>query len=151
MTSFRQILLPVDFSELSDHAAPFACTLAETCGATVHVLHVNAPAAPDAGAGVAMLPFKGTELQRALAEFADKHFTGLAAPPITHLAMGRPVAVITEYARETKIDLVVIGTHARGVVNRIFKGSVSKSVMEHAPCPVLMVPLAAPVPALVEG
>lgn len=151
MASFGQILLPVDFSELSDHAAPFARVLAETCGATVHLLHVFTPTVPDAGAGIAMLPHKGNELQQMLAEFGDRHLANLGTPPIARVAMGSPVTVITEYARENKIDLIVIGTHARGVMNRIFRGSVSKSVMEHAPCPVLMVPLVAAVPVAVEG
>jgi universal stress protein A len=151
MTTIRNILLPVDFSELSDHAAPFVRSLAESCDAKVHLLHVYVPVAADAQAGVALLPLKATEFKQSLSDFADKHFAGLENPPTAYLAVGRPVRNITEYARENTIDLIVVGTHAKGLLNRIFMGSVSKSVMEHAPCPVLMVPLAASTPALVEA
>lgn len=150
MSAFKHILLPVDFSELSEHAAPFARSLAEVCDATVHTLHVFTPGVPDVSSGIALLPYTGEELRQMLLAFTDKHFTGLANRPIPHVAMGSPVTAITEYASEHTIDLIVIGTHARGVINRIFKGSVSKSVMEHSPCPVLMVPLAVSVPLPVE-
>ena len=44
---------------------------------------------------------------------------------------------------EKKPDLVVMGTHADGVLRRLVFGSVSKQVLESAPCGVLLVPLAA--------
>jgi hypothetical protein len=59
---------------------------------------------------------------------------------------GPPVPVITEYAREMNIDLIVVGTHARGVVNRILMGSVSRAVLEKASCAVLIVPQTAAAP-----
>ena len=60
---------------------------------------------------------------------------------MTKVLEGAPDLQISRYAADAAIDLIVIGTHARGLVRRIFLGSVSKAVMEHAPCPVLMVPL----------
>ena len=62
---------------------------------------------------------------------------------MTKVLEGAPDLQICRYAAETAIDFIVIGTHARGLVRRIFLGSVSKAVVEHAPCPVLMVPLTA--------
>lgn len=44
------------------------------------------------------------------------------------------------HASET-MDLVVLGAHQRGLVPRTFSGSVSASVVEHARCPVAVVPL----------
>jgi len=61
---------------------------------------------------------------------------------ISDVRVGVPHDTITHYARERNIDLIVIGSHARGMVNRIFFGSTSKAVLESALCPVLMVPLA---------
>ncbi len=53
---------------------------------------------------------------------------------------GPPAAVICAYGHEIGADLIVLGTHARGLARRLLLGSVSKDVLEHAGCPVLMVP-----------
>ena len=81
------------------------------------------------------------EAEEALERFVQKQLSGIAVPVVTKVLEGAPDLQISRYAAEAAIDLIVIGTHARGLVRRIFLGSVSKAVMEHAPCPVLMVPL----------
>lgn len=45
-----------------------------------------------------------------------------------------------------QIDRIVTGTRAGGIVRRVFHGSVSKSVLEHAPCAVVIVPPIASLP-----
>jgi nucleotide-binding universal stress UspA family protein len=45
---------------------------------------------------------------------------------------------ICEYARETGIDQIVIGSHGRSGLTRLFLGSVSEWVLEHAKCPVII-------------
>ncbi|MBY0552495.1 MAG: universal stress protein [Candidatus Obscuribacterales bacterium] len=46
---------------------------------------------------------------------------------------------INQFAREQKVDLIVVGTHHRRGLARIFEGSVSSAVIAHAPCSVLVV------------
>ncbi|MBU0718869.1 MAG: universal stress protein [Planctomycetes bacterium] len=150
MVAIKRILLPTDFSELADHAALFARMLSETHGAALHVLHVRNPLAaavpaPEAAAGIMLLPASEAELRQQLELFVRERLSGIRAPVVAEVLTGSPVSEITRYAKEAHIDLIVVGTHARGVVNRIFFGSVSKSVLENAPCPVLMVPLASAV------
>ena len=41
----------------------------------------------------------------------------------------------------SRADLLVVGTHQRGPVGRLLFGSVSTSVLEHATCPVAVVPM----------
>jgi nucleotide-binding universal stress UspA family protein len=48
-------------------------------------------------------------------------------------------ADILEYAREQPIDLIVMGTHGRGVLHHLLMGSVAERVVRSAPCPVLTV------------
>jgi len=140
MSAIRRILVPTDFSDLAVATAQWARSLVQELAAEVHLLYAVAPAPSDESLAIAPLPVKAEQLRSLLQDFAREHFPDLAVPPVVHLAIGLPVSVITEYAREKEIDLIVIGTHARGVLNRIFMGSVSKAVMERAPCPVLMVP-----------
>lgn len=147
MTTFKRILLPTDFSELADHAVMFARMLSEIHGASLHVLHVRDPLAsavpaPEMAAGIMVLPPDEAELRKQVEIFVQEHLAGIQAPVVMEVITGSRVNAITHYAMESHIDLIVIGTHARGVVNRILFGSVSKSVLESAPCADLMVPLA---------
>ncbi|MBK9128661.1 MAG: universal stress protein [Phycisphaerales bacterium] len=145
---FKNILLPTDFSELAQYAAEFARSLAEKYGATLHVLHVRTSVltpgpAPELGMGVEVLVPDETELQASLDRFVAEHLSGLSVPVTSSLMIGSPAGQIAEYAKANAVDLIVIGTHARGLVNRILLGSVSKTVLESAHCPVLMIPLTA--------
>jgi nucleotide-binding universal stress UspA family protein len=148
MTRIRRILLPTDYSDLARNAAAYARSLAEMCGATLHVVHVveRVPVVIlGAGSSAVALAVPGPEAPAAAREAMDRfvrdQLAELAVPVVAHVLEGSPDVQIARYAVEASIDLIVIGTHARGVVKRIFLGSTSKSVLEHAPCPVLMVPL----------
>jgi nucleotide-binding universal stress UspA family protein len=46
---------------------------------------------------------------------------------------------IVRYAKERDIDLIVMGTHGRGLVAHAVLGSVAERVVRYAPCPVLTV------------
>ncbi len=46
---------------------------------------------------------------------------------------------IVDVAESESADLIVVGTHDRGAVGRLFLGSVSDHVVRHARCPVMVV------------
>jgi nucleotide-binding universal stress UspA family protein len=48
-----------------------------------------------------------------------------------------PGAAIVKYACDTKIDLILVGTHGRSGFSDFFMGSVAQEVVRTAPCPVL--------------
>lgn len=52
---------------------------------------------------------------------------------------GLPARVITDFASEASIDLIVVGTHGRGAFAHALMGSVAEQIMRTAPCPVLTV------------
>ncbi|HUH12760.1 MAG TPA: universal stress protein, partial [Longimicrobiales bacterium] len=56
------------------------------------------------------------------------------------VAEGRPPDRILEAREQTGADLVVVGSHGRGALGRIFLGSVSGAVLRRCPGPVLLVP-----------
>jgi nucleotide-binding universal stress UspA family protein len=152
----NRILIPTDFSQLATRALRYACDLAQTCRAELHVLHIVSPAtavpiAAGAESGMGLpgtIPMdsvhdvvvqKTSELQTHMAVFDH----GMPVQPIAIVRSGVPWWEIVHYADEVAIDLIVIGSHARSVMKRILLGSTSKSVLEHSACPVLMVPIAA--------
>jgi nucleotide-binding universal stress UspA family protein len=55
-----------------------------------------------------------------------------------------PAAEIVEHARSMPADLLVLGTHGRSGIERLFLGSVAERVLRLADCPVLTVPVQQP-------
>ena len=53
---------------------------------------------------------------------------------------GEPGPAILEAAVSESADLIVVGSHRRGPVQRVLLGSVSEHVVRNAHCPVLVVP-----------
>jgi nucleotide-binding universal stress UspA family protein len=57
----------------------------------------------------------------------------------TELLFGTPESRIVETAEEMKADMIILGSHGYNAWERLLLGSVSNSVVHHAPCSVLVV------------
>lgn len=57
----------------------------------------------------------------------------------TDVLFGSPESRIVETAEEMNADLIIVGSHGYGSWERLLLGSVSDSVVHHAPCSVLVV------------
>jgi nucleotide-binding universal stress UspA family protein len=140
------ILVPTDFSECSREALRRGVELARRLGGEVVLVHAvdtsplfTAPEpfamgpAPivDAVAIAAKIRAGAAEALGAVAAEA-----GVAR---TEVLEGAPAASIVERARGLPADLVVLGTHGRSGVSRLFLGSVAERVVRLAPCDVLVV------------
>lgn len=137
--ALRQILVPTDFSDESHAALAYGAALADTFGATLHVLHVlQLIAAPEPAAVL----YESRQLEAT----AWDDLRGLLAGDDyarvqARLAIewGTPVDEIIRYAKEHEIDLISMGTHGRGGLKRLILGSVAESTVRRAPCPVLTI------------
>ena len=81
-----------------------------------------------------------------LAETSDKlkAFTDAGKITISNdILFGSPDSRIVETAEEWNADLIVVGSHGYSRWERLLLGSVSDSVVHHAPCSVLVVRTAA--------
>lgn len=66
-------------------------------------------------------------------------FPGVALNITAEVISGSPQRVLVEKAKEWGADLIVVGSHGYGFWSRALLGSVSNSVVHHAPCSVLIV------------
>ena len=142
----KHILVPTDFSKLSDAAAAYAAKLAIALQASLHIQHVVVdPLASGWAVDVAQLPGL---LERTAAEARERLDTKLktvltdeerAALSVVESSVGtgQPADEIVEYADTHGIDLIVMGTHGRGGVEKMWLGSVTEKVLRKAHCPVL--------------
>jgi len=142
MALYDRILVPTDGSDEGRQAVQHAIALAVVHEATLHTVYVVNTAR------YAGLPMESSwegvdELLRSDAEEAVESVRELAAD--AGLAVesavidGAPSKQIVTYAEETDCDLVVMGTHGRGGIDRLLLGSVTEKVVRSADVPVLTV------------
>jgi nucleotide-binding universal stress UspA family protein len=150
MPQLKKILLPTAFSELSKRAVPYVRMLATEFDAEIHLVHVvpHSELILEASVPGGAIPVLGPGPQEllmqsrlSLEKFVRELIPDLSDRTRTHTSMGGIVDEIVKHAQAYTIDMIVMSTHADGMLKRIIWGSISKSVMERAPCPVLLVPV----------
>jgi nucleotide-binding universal stress UspA family protein len=145
MGLYDRILVPTDGSTETRRAVEHAIDLANEHDATVHVLYVlntasYASVSVDASwEGVSdMLREEGEAAVEAVADLARAE--GVAVE--TSLYSGSPSREIVRYAEDEECDLIVMGTHGRGGIDRLLLGSVAERVVRSSSVPVLTVRVA---------
>jgi nucleotide-binding universal stress UspA family protein len=145
MSRIRRILHPTDFSRASGAAFKRAVEMAKADRAELTVVHVRGAAIPLMADGY-VSPKMYDDMEAAERAYAQKHLDAIVAKARKAGARAKGLLVagvaherIAQAARARKADLVVIGTHGRTGVARLFLGSVASRVLAVAPCPVLTV------------
>jgi len=127
MFKLDRILVPIDFSECSEHAFRYAVDLAARCNASITALYIETlhgeirdhvrdqmnQLVASAGEGIQI----GSHAER-----------GIEAAP-----------TILDFAQQDNSDLVVMGTHGRRGFRRFVIGSIASETVQHAKRPVLTV------------
>ena len=139
MESSKIILVPIDFEEASLSALAKARELAGRLGLEVMLIHAyTIPLAIYPG----YEPILAPDLSDQIAATAKRSLETLAAEQgglRSELRCGDPAAEILRTIEELKPELVVMGTHGRKGLARLFLGSVAEKVVRASPAPVLMV------------
>jgi nucleotide-binding universal stress UspA family protein len=145
MFNIKNILVPTDFSSLSQSALEYARDLADNMNATIHILHVIDKSMP-------FVPGKQnlseSELTAALEADTRKQLSAFIAEAendtnikvIGVIKHGIDFEEIVKYAKEACTDIIVIATHGRTGIMHSLLGSVAEKVIQHAKCPVLVIP-----------
>lgn len=143
MVPFRNILVPLDGSELAEKALgpanQIAVAMAHRADAATVKLTLLRALTP-----MAMLaadPYLYDEMMRMSIDEAQAYLNLVASRlPASNVAVetktmnGSPAEAIIQYAEENDIDLVVMSSHGRTGSSRWVYGSVAEKVMHHAPC-----------------
>ncbi len=134
------ILVCVQFDETGAHALHRALQLARTHGnAPLHVLHVVV----DSGASgrTAVIDRNAEAIDQAqvnLRAFVEERSGSDGDRARLHVRMGPAVETILQTAYDYDIELIVVGTHARGGIARLLFGSVAQGLVAAARCPVMV-------------
>jgi nucleotide-binding universal stress UspA family protein len=143
MPGWKKILCPIDFSATSRIAMHEALELAKRHGAEVYLLHVLEDPRPAIRGELLTPPEFMTRLRETaredLASWKSEADEIAPGKTITEMIGGHAATEIARVARESDFDLVVMGTHGRRGLRRLFIGSVTGEIVRTAPCSVLVV------------
>src|SRR5436309_1033087 len=127
-----KILLAVDGSPASQAAADEVAARPWPADSQIEVLTVIEPSQ-----AWTLSPIV-EELNSASKQLVDSIASRLHAANAT-VAHGNPKSAIVDHARNVHADLIVVGAHGAGAVERFLLGSVSRAVLRFAPCSVEIV------------
>jgi nucleotide-binding universal stress UspA family protein len=144
--SIQNIVVPIDFSEMSIEAIKIARRLARRFTTSIHLAHVRqfdyladfvAPVPP-------MVPFSFMPYEQNGERSVLKNLNALArrygvSSPTCHVLGGAPpFDEICRVAQEIPADLIVMPTHGHTGLKHVFLGSTAERIVQHSSCPVFV-------------
>ncbi len=127
-TIFRKILCPVDFGNNSIAALDQAAKLARKDDALLYLMHVEfVPMSKPAGLADYDITFSTEPAKFRLEEIARKHLAKVRHELVVQV--GWPGELIKKAARDFDVDLIVMATHGRTGMTRLFLGSIAEHVI----------------------
>jgi nucleotide-binding universal stress UspA family protein len=157
--TIKDILYATDLSKNSAFAFRYAVHLAERHDARIRILHVIETFPP---ATEGLLSFilsderirkirtESTEsltkrIKERLNQFAERELKDaperLKRVTSISVVFGDPANEILQKVDELQCDLVIMGTHGKGIIGHTFLGSVSEKVLHRTSKPVFVIPL----------
>ncbi len=140
MKEIQNIIVPVDFLEHTDNLVEFALYMAKKLDSTIRFIHVV-----ENPYSYAEYSFPSMNIfQNELVDLAEEKMKLLVEKNSTTCAgcegkvrIGNVVESIVDFATEEKGDLVIVGTHGRKGLEKMWLGSVAERVVRRSPCPTL--------------
>jgi nucleotide-binding universal stress UspA family protein len=122
----RRILVPLDGSLLAEEVLPLAAELAAEWNAPVDLVRVSLDhSAAHEG------PAK---------EYVEGLAESLPVPTTGHVISGAPIEELAGFVHGAQVTHVVMASHGRGALARMFLGSVAYDIIHRLPIPVVVVP-----------
>lgn len=143
VSSFRNVLVPVNGEHVGEYALPLALGIANRTGAEIHLVLVHRPYRSDFPFELMAEPGLPDRLRREQKDYLDelvRRIKKVTSVPITPIFLeGNDVAgLLSEYASENA-DLVVIATQGRGILSRLWSEATAQPLLRRLTIPVLFV------------
>lgn len=145
MKTFKNIVVPTDFSATSQNAFAYAQVLAEALGSEITVVHVKEYFLPASEISIPSITIYDesplNETMKNFVEFKDEQSSVMLKSKVkTKILKGNTIDELVHYSSKKDVDLIVMGTTGlQDFVSKII-GTVSLDVANKAHCPVLLVP-----------
>jgi len=144
---YKKVLFCTDFSENSDYAFEFAYGIAKRDEGLLYILHVI-PHNPQQTYVDTMIDSETLErIQKNIEEDLDNNYRERYGKKIGDeikfeivTKSGREDEEILKFAKDEKVDIIVMGTHGKTGIEHVFFGSVAEKVLRHSPVPLFVIP-----------
>lgn len=139
---YTKLLVPLDGSAYSERALPVALALARHSAAEIELVHVyDLPVVPGLGSMYdTQLDVELREMRRADLEAVAERLRQVTDVPVRITTLKGPVGpTLAAHAASQLPALIVMTTHGRGGLSRLWLGSVADALVRHAGVPVLLV------------
>ena len=141
-----QLLVPLDFSDATDAILATARRLANALDLSIVLIHVAQAEGDFIGYEVGPQYIRdhvAEELwdQHEALERLQKHLAADGIEAVAMLVPGDPSGKLPEEIDRLRPEMVVMGSHGHGALYHLLAGSVCQAVLNHAACPVLVVPI----------
>jgi nucleotide-binding universal stress UspA family protein len=141
---FRSILVPLDGSLFAEQALPWALAIGRAARSKVRLVRVHQSAALPISVEAARY---FNSMDQAVRRSERKYLREVAGrlrrsggPGISSALLAGPVTdTLTQYVHDSRADLVVMTTHGRGPLQRVWLGSVADHLIRHLQVPVLLI------------
>lgn len=140
MRVIHKIIVPIDFLQHTEQLAEYALYIGERFHAGLDFLHILEPPHyygdyeyPSLGVYAAEMAEHAEEKMKQFIEKYRNSCPGCEGK-ILH---GNIADSIIKYAKDQNADLIIIGTHGRKGLEKMWLGSVAERVIKSAPCPTL--------------
>jgi nucleotide-binding universal stress UspA family protein len=140
MKEAHTIVVPVDFSEITDQLVEYAVYMAGKLSAEIHFIHVVHFQVGDSMLGFSYVQDGEERLQTHAKEKMSDILTAnkeRCAECTGEVIIGDPVETIVDFAKEKAADMLIISTHGAKGLEKILLGSVAERVLKRVHCPVL--------------
>ncbi len=134
---YKQIMVPLDGSKFAETAVPLALTLSRKTGAPIHLVTVIEPVPAFAYEDWSTAAEEWT--REYLAKLTEDVASRAGGEVTSAVLSGHVVDTLLQESREKSADLIVMASHGRGAVSRVWLGSVADRFVRQADRPVLLV------------
>jgi nucleotide-binding universal stress UspA family protein len=142
MLSIRKILVPIVFTDTSQHVVHQAAWLARRFHAEIILLHVVTPFSYPVGILERGHEITARDLHAHVVQRAEETLEQALRPELEGIAVtrlvlrGHPSEEIVNTARDQNAGLIVMSTFGAGTFYRYLLGSVTAKVLQESPCPI---------------
>ncbi len=133
------ILVPTVGNEYSQHAVEVASTIAAQTGAIVTLVNVVHRSQQEFILFEEQTMSSVTDIACQIVSHQAEFGRGLGAIVKTAILTGIPEIEILKFARNRKVDLIILGSSIRTVSGRAFFGHRADAILNKAPCPVAVI------------
>lgn len=143
-TKIDSILIPTDYSDLSESALKLGIAIAKRQNAAVTILNVvdrySSPPSKVFSSDFRMTSNMFSTVGGKIQELTDIIFKKSDIKVTGKIMEGNPSDLICQHALEENFSLIVMGTHGTSGMRDLFIGSEANRVVKNATCPVLTIP-----------